>query len=92
MKKILFLTAVLFCWCGTASERQISGAEMLEMRLESSEMLTLPEETFLKLIITNMSMLFIFIIIQLMQKKGSELYKFFTFPLAALLIYTNIYG
>ena len=46
MKKILFLTAVLFCWCGTASERQISGAEMLEMRLESSEMLTLPEENW----------------------------------------------
>ena len=52
----------------------------------------LTKETFLMLIITNMSMLFIFIIIQLIQKNDKNLYKFFSFPLAALLMYTNFYG
>ncbi len=49
-------------------------------------------ETFLKLVITNMFMLFIFVIIQLMIKNRAKLYRFFCFPLAALLLYTNIYG
>ncbi len=50
------------------------------------------EETFLKLIITNMSMLFVFVIIQLMIKDRRLLYRFFSFPLAALLVYSNIFG
>ncbi len=50
------------------------------------------EDTFLKLIITNMTMIFIFVIIQLIVKERSKLYRYFCFPLAALLLYTNIYG
>ncbi len=50
------------------------------------------EDTFLKLIITNMFMLFVFVIIQLIIKKREKLYQYFCFPLAALLIYTNFYG
>lgn len=77
-----------------AGERMVSAMILgiAPMRYGEAIKDLITEETFLKLIITNMSMLFIFIIIQLMQKKGSELYKFFTFPLAALFIYTNIYG
>ncbi len=77
-----------------AGERMVSAMILgvAPMRYGEAIKDLITDETFLKLIITNMSMLFIFIIIQLMHKKGSELYKFYAFPLAALFIYTNVYG
>ena len=47
--------------------------------------------TFVKIIATVMIMLFVLLIIQFMRKNDSNLYRFFCFPLAGLLLYTNIY-
>lgn len=88
------LTNILVVPKVVAGERMVSAMILgiAPMRYGEAIKDLLTEETFLKLIITNMSMLFIFIIIQLMQKNDRHLYKFFSFPLAALLLYTNIYG
>ncbi|MBQ8194798.1 MAG: hypothetical protein IJZ47_05465 [Oscillospiraceae bacterium] len=77
-----------------AGERMVSAMIMGIAPMRYGEAIKdLPtDQTFLKLIITNMSMLFIFVIIQLILKDRSKLYRFFCFPLAALLLYTNIYG
>ena len=47
--------------------------------------------TFDKLITTVMAMLFVLLIIQLLRKKDKRIYQYFCFPLAGLLIYTNVY-
>ena len=88
------LTNILVAPKVVAGERMVSAMiiGVAPMRYGEAVKDLITNETFLKLIITNVSMLFIFIIIQLMQKNGKKLYQFFAFPLAALLIYTNIYA
>lgn len=52
----------------------------------------LPTEiTFVKIIATVMAVLFAFLIVQIIRKNDKNLYRYFCFPLASLLLYTNIY-
>ncbi len=76
-----------------AGERMVSAMIMGIAPMRFGEAIKdLPtKETFLKLIITNMFMLFVFIIMQLAIKNKKKLYTYFCFPMAALLLYTNIY-
>ena len=49
------------------------------------------ETTFIKLIATVMVMLLVLLVIQVMRKNDSKMYRYFCFPLVGLLMYTNIY-
>ncbi len=76
-----------------AGERMVSAMILGIAPMRYSERVKdLPtEETFLKLIITNMFMLFVFVIIQLILKDRKKLYRYFSFPLAALFLYSNLH-
>ena len=50
------------------------------------------EQTFIKIYITVMTMLLVWLIIGMFRKFEGEKYKFVCFPLAGLLLYTNIFG
>lgn len=47
--------------------------------------------SFIKIIITTMSVLFVWVIIKLIRRDDKRLYMFFALPLAGMLMYTNIY-
>ena len=49
------------------------------------------EKTFTKIIATVMVFLLVIIVIQFMRKEDKRLYRYICFPVAGLLIYTNIY-
>lgn len=53
------------------------------------EMLT--QQSFIKLIITTMSMLFLWILVVIIRRNDKKIQIFFSFPLAALLLYSGIY-
>ncbi len=56
------------------------------------KMKSLPTETsFFKIIATTMSVLMIFLIIQLVLRKGKDMLRVFSIPLASALLYTNLY-
>lgn len=50
------------------------------------------QESFLKIIITTMSVLFAWLAVKYFRKKNDKEYLFFALPLAALLLYSGIYG
>ncbi len=48
-------------------------------------------DTFIKLIITSTGILFSYVFILLLRRSDPKIYRFFAFPLAGLLLYTNVY-
>lgn len=77
----------------TASDRMVSGMILGLAPIRYAEnMKDIPTtETFYKIIISTMLILLVFVIIQIFRKNDVNLYKFFAFPLACLLLYTNIF-
>ena len=90
---INLLTNVFVVPVVTAGERMVSAMIMgLAPMRYGEKMKELPtEESFLKITITVMCVLFVVLIIQLVLKNKKNMYKFFSFPLAALLMYTNVF-
>ncbi len=52
----------------------------------------LTQQSFIKMIITTMSMLFLWILVVIIRRNDNKVHVFFSFPLAALLLYSGIYG
>ncbi len=50
------------------------------------------QETFLKMIMTTMLLLFVWVVIMLIRKKDPNIYRYFTYPLAGLLLYSGVFG
>lgn len=48
--------------------------------------------TFLKMIMTTMLLLFVWVVIMMIRKKDAYIYRYFSYPLAGLLIYSGIFG
>lgn len=51
----------------------------------------LTQQTFIKIIISTTTMLFVWVIIKLIRLKDRKIYLFYSLPLAGLLLYSNIY-
>lgn len=77
----------------TAAERMVSGMILGIAPIRYAEkMKDIPtDESFYKIIISTMLILLVFVIIQILRKNDARLYQFFAFPLAGLLLYTNIF-
>lgn len=52
----------------------------------------LTQQSFIKMIITTMSMLFLWVIVGIIRRNDKRIHAFFSFPLAALLLYSGAYG
>ena len=50
------------------------------------------QASFTKFIVTTMTMLFVWVLVKVFRKDDKRVYAYFSFPLAALLLYTNIFG
>jgi hypothetical protein len=48
-------------------------------------------DTFMKIIITTMTLLFAWVLVRFIRKSGRKAYLFYAVPLAGLLMYTNVY-
>ncbi len=90
---INLLTNIFVVPVVTAGDRMVSAMIMgLAPMRYGEKMKDLPtEETFLKIFITVLSILFVILIIQLVLKQKRNMYKYFSFPMAALMMYTNIF-
>lgn len=54
--------------------------------------LSLPtQESFIKIIITTMSLLFVWVILRMMRRRDAKAYRFIAIPQAVLLLYSSIY-
>lgn len=86
------LTMTFVAPCVTAGERMVSAMIMGLMPLRYGEKVKdIPtNDTFLKIIITTMAVLFVIVIIHLIRKNDEKIYKFIAVPLAGLLLYTNV--
>ncbi|MGN1423004.1 MAG: hypothetical protein ACI4XA_06480 [Oscillospiraceae bacterium] len=51
----------------------------------------LTQQTFIKIIISTTTMLFVWVIIKLIRLKDKKIHWFYSLPLAGLLLYSNIY-
>ncbi len=50
------------------------------------------QETFLKMIMTTMLLLFVWVVIMMIRKKDTHIYCYFAYPLVGLLIYSGVFG
>ncbi len=90
---ICLLTKIFTAPAVVAGTRMVSGMILGIAPMRYGEGLKdLPTDaTFVKIIATVMVMLFVLLVIQIMRKDDKHLYRYFCFPLAGLLLYTNIY-
>jgi len=49
-------------------------------------------ETFLKMILTTMLLLFVWVVIMMIRKKDTHVYRYFAYPLMGLLLYSGVFG
>lgn len=62
------------------------------MRYNESMKDLFTQESFFKFYITTMTMLFVWVIVKALRKADISSYVFFAFPLAALLLYSDVFG
>ena len=90
---INILTEIFAAPIVTGGERFVSamilGIAPMRYGEQMKDLIT--DETFIKLIITSMSALFLFVILKLLRRDDRKMYLYFSLPLAGLLLYTNIY-
>lgn len=52
----------------------------------------LTQQSFIKIIVTTMSMLFLWVLVAVIRRNDRRIHVFFSVPVAALLLYSGIYG
>ena len=78
----------------TSADRFVSAMIMniAPLRYGEGMRALLTQESFIKIIITTMSMLFLWILVGIIRRNDKKIQVFFSVPLAALLLYSGIYG
>lgn len=78
----------------TSADRFVSAMIMniAPLRYGEGMRALLTQESFIKIIITTMSMLFLWLLVGIIRRNDKNIQVFFSVPLAALLLYSGIYG
>lgn len=78
----------------TGADRFVSAMIMniAPMRYGESMRSLLTQDSFIKIIITTMSMLFLWLLVGIIRRNDKNIQAFFSVPLAALLLYSGTYG
>lgn len=76
--------------CDRFVSAMIMGLAPLRYNESMKDLFT--QESFLKFYITTMTMLFVWVLVKVLRKLDKHDYGFFAVPLAALLLYSDVYG